>query len=140
MVVPLVLGFMAMFVATMDMKCTRCGGDDKVKKARIAMTGGTIFIVAGLAALIACSWYDHKIITGFYNPLVPMNTKDEVGPAVFIGWAGPALVLLGGAMLSCSCPESEGKARYGAPRSYSKPSSAKAPTLLTLEDSGTWFP
>lgn len=47
MVVSLVLGFMAMFVATMGMKCTRCGGDDKVKKARIAMTGGIIFIVAG---------------------------------------------------------------------------------------------
>ena len=47
MVVSLVLGFLAMFVATMGMKCTNCGGDDKVKKARIAMTGGIIFIVAG---------------------------------------------------------------------------------------------
>lgn len=47
MVVSLVLGVMAMFVATMGMKCTRCGGDDKVKKARIAMTGGIVFIVAG---------------------------------------------------------------------------------------------
>lgn len=47
MVVSLVLGFLAMFVATMGMKCTRCGGDDKVKKARIAMTGGIVFIVAG---------------------------------------------------------------------------------------------
>lgn len=114
MVVSLVLGFLAMFVATIGMKCTRCGGDDKVKKARIAMTGGIIFIVAGksqvqeglqgsplshpggvmvgkvlvwgltisessfspgLAALIACSWYGHKIVTDFYNPLVPMNIK-----------------------------------------------------------------
>ncbi|XP_054986904.1 claudin-7 isoform X1 [Sorex araneus] len=49
MVVSLVLGFMAMIVATMGMKCTNCGGDDKVKKARIAMTGGIIFIVAGLS-------------------------------------------------------------------------------------------
>lgn len=47
MVVSLVLGFLAMFVATMGMKCTRCGGDDKAKKARIAMTGGIVFIVAG---------------------------------------------------------------------------------------------
>lgn len=47
MVVSLVLGLMAMFVGTMGMKCTNCGGDDKVKKARIAMTGGIIFIVAG---------------------------------------------------------------------------------------------
>ena len=47
MVVSLVLGFLATFVATMGMKCTNCGGDDKVKKARIAMTGGIIFILAG---------------------------------------------------------------------------------------------
>lgn len=47
MVVSLVLGFLAMIVATMGMKCTNCAGDDKVKKARIAMVGGIIFIVAG---------------------------------------------------------------------------------------------
>ncbi|XP_074167851.1 claudin-7 [Sminthopsis crassicaudata] len=125
MVVSLVLGFLAMMVAAMGMKCTRCGGDDKVKKARIAITGGIVFIVAGLAALIACSWYGHQIVTDFYNPLVPMNTKFEFGSAIFIGWAGSALVLLGGALLSCSCPGSEGKAGYRPPRSYPKPSSAK---------------
>lgn len=47
MVVSLVLGFLATFVATMGMKCTNCGGDDKVKKARTAMAGGIIFILAG---------------------------------------------------------------------------------------------
>lgn len=125
MVVSLVLGLMAMFVGTMGMKCTNCGGDDKVKKARIAMTGGIIFIVAGLCALIACSWYGHQIVTDFYNPLVPTNVKYEFGPAIFIGWAGSSLVLLGGALLSCSCPGSEGQSGYRAPRSYPKPNSAK---------------
>ncbi|XP_055971146.1 claudin-7 [Sorex fumeus] len=125
MVVSLVLGFMAMIVATMGMKCTNCGGDDKVKKARIAMTGGIIFIVAGLAALIACSWSGNQIVRDFYNPLVPMNVKFEFGPAIFIGWAGSALVLLGGGLLSCSCPRSESKPAYHAPRSYPKPNSAK---------------
>ncbi|XP_021569553.1 claudin-7 isoform X2 [Carlito syrichta] len=52
MVVSLVLGFLAMFVATMGMKCTRCGGDDKVKKARVAMTGGIVFIVAGTSLVL----------------------------------------------------------------------------------------
>ncbi|MEJ1273156.1 claudin 7 [Cricetulus griseus] len=80
MVVSLVLGFLAMFVATMGMKCTSCGGDDKVKKARIAMTGGIVFIVAGLAALVACSWIGHQIVTDFYNPLTPMNVN-QVSPA-----------------------------------------------------------
>ncbi|XP_072497367.1 claudin-7 [Notamacropus eugenii] len=125
MVVSIVLGFLAMMVAATGMKCTRCGGDDKVKKARIAMSGGIVFIVAGLAALIACSWYGHQIISDFYNPLVPMNTKYEFGSAIFIGWAGSALVILGGALLSCSCPVRESKAGYQAPRSYPKSNSAK---------------
>uniref|UniRef100_A0A8C0N954 Claudin n=2 Tax=Canis lupus familiaris TaxID=9615 RepID=A0A8C0N954_CANLF len=55
MVVSLVLGFLAMFVATMGMKCTNCGGDDKVKKARIAMTGGIIFIVGGTSLVLPSS-------------------------------------------------------------------------------------
>ncbi|KAM5274199.1 claudin-7 [Ctenodactylus gundi] len=125
MVVSLVLGFLAMFVATMGMKCTRCGGDDKVKKARIAMTGGIVFIVAGLAALIACSWYGHQIVRDFYDISIPVNSKYEFGSAIFIGWAGSALTLLGGALLSCSCPGHDSKAAYHAPRSYPKTNSAK---------------
>ncbi|OBS57892.1 hypothetical protein A6R68_10980 [Neotoma lepida] len=97
MVVPLVLDFLAVFVTTMGMKCTNCGRDNKVKKARIAMAGDIVFIVASLAALVACPWIGHHIATDFYNSLMPMNIKYEFGPAIFIGWAGSALVLLGGA-------------------------------------------
>ncbi|XP_062456761.1 claudin-7-like isoform X1 [Rhea pennata] len=103
MVVSGVLGVIGIAISTMGMKCTRCGGDDKVQKARIAMAGGIIFIVAGLAALVACSWNGHQIVSDFYNPTVPVNLKYEFGPAIFVGWAGSALVLLGGALLACSC-------------------------------------
>uniref|UniRef100_A0AC11BZF7 Claudin 7 n=1 Tax=Ovis aries TaxID=9940 RepID=A0AC11BZF7_SHEEP len=129
MVVSLVLGFLATFVATMGMKCTNCGGDDKVKKARIAMTGGIIFILAGEPQVQGGDKdsvnHPEGIVSDFYNPLVPMNVKYEFGPAIFIGWAGSALIILGGALLSCSCPGSESKAGYRAPRSYPKPNSAK---------------
>uniref|UniRef100_A0A803TRV4 Uncharacterized protein n=1 Tax=Anolis carolinensis TaxID=28377 RepID=A0A803TRV4_ANOCA len=47
MVVSLVLGVLAMAIAIMGMKCTRCGGDDKTRKARIAMGGGIVFLVSG---------------------------------------------------------------------------------------------
>lgn len=125
MVVSLVLGFLAMLISTVGMKCTRCGGDDKVKKARIAMTGGIVFIVGGLASLVACAWCTHQIITDFYSPYTPVNAKYEFGSAIFIGWAGSALTILGGALLSCSCPVRESKASYRAPQSYPKSASAK---------------
>lgn len=34
-----------------------------------------IFLFLGLAALVACSWIGHQIVTDFYNPLTPMNIK-----------------------------------------------------------------
>lgn len=47
MVVAVVLGLVALGIAIMGMKCTHCGSDDKVQKARIAMTGGLVYVVAG---------------------------------------------------------------------------------------------
>ncbi|KAM5126336.1 claudin-7-like [Mantella aurantiaca] len=117
MVVSIVVGIFGMAVSTMGMKCTKCGGDDKVKKARIAMTGGFVFLLAGLAALIACSWYGNQIIRDFYNPLTPINTKYEFGAGVFLGWAGSFLVILGGALLACSCPRKTGYSTKGYPKS-----------------------
>ncbi|XP_061444470.1 claudin-7 [Rhineura floridana] len=127
MVVSIVLGVIAMGVATMGMKCTHCGGDDKVKKARIAMTGGIIFLLSGLSALIACSWIGHQTVRDFYDSMVAVNMKYEFGPAVFIGWAGSALMLLGGGLLSCSCPTKTGYSgrNYPQGRPISKPPSSK---------------
>ncbi|XP_026516125.1 claudin-7 [Terrapene carolina triunguis] len=124
MVVSIVMGIIGIGVASMGMKCTRCGGDNKVQKARIAMTGGLIFVVGGLAALIACSWYGNQIVRDFYDITVPVNTKYEFGSAIFIGWAGSALVLLGGGLLSCSCP---GKSGYNQQYPKSKATS-RTPT------------
>ncbi|XP_053318566.1 claudin-7 [Spea bombifrons] len=125
MVVSIVVGIFGIAISTMGMKCTKCGGDDKTKKARIAMTGGFVFLLAGLAALIACSWYGNQIIRDFYNPLTPINTKYEFGAGVFLGWAGSFLVILGGALLACSCPR---RGSYGA-KGYPKGGArSKAPS------------
>lgn len=117
MVVSIVLAALGISISTIGMKCTKCGGDDKVKKARIAMTGGIVFLLGGLAALVACSWYGNKIVQDFYNPFTPVNTKYEFGSAIFIGWAGSLLVILGGALLACSCPRRSGSKGRSYPKS-----------------------
>ncbi|KAE8620818.1 hypothetical protein XENTR_v10010487 [Xenopus tropicalis] len=127
MVVSIILGVFGLAISTMGMKCTNCGGDDKVKKSRIAMTGGFVFLIGGLAALIACSWYGNQIIRDFYNPLLPINTKYEFGAGVFLGWAGSFLALIGGALLACSCSR-KNNYQKGYPKSGAKtkaPSSAR---------------
>jgi len=51
MIVAILFTVAGLGVASMGMKCTNCGGDDRVKKARIAMTGGIILVVAGTFTL-----------------------------------------------------------------------------------------
>ncbi|VFV25524.1 claudin-7 [Lynx pardinus] len=100
----------------MGTRCASCRGEDQVKKARVAMTGGVIFIVKGPAASNRTAY--------FYKPVPPMNVRYKLRPAVFIGWVGSALVILGGALLTCSCSGSDSKDGYRVPRSYPKRNSA----------------
>uniref|UniRef100_A0A672S1M9 Claudin n=1 Tax=Sinocyclocheilus grahami TaxID=75366 RepID=A0A672S1M9_SINGR len=75
MIVAILLTVAGLGVASMGMKCTNCGGDDKVKKSRIAMTGGIILIVGALCSIVACGWFTNQIVKDFYNPFTPVNTK-----------------------------------------------------------------
>lgn len=52
MIVSIILTVAGLGVACMGMKCTTCGGDDKTRKSRIAMTGGIIILIGGMIALI----------------------------------------------------------------------------------------
>lgn len=47
MVAAILLGLVGVFVAVTGMKCMKCMEDDQVKKMRMAVFGGVIFIIAG---------------------------------------------------------------------------------------------
>ncbi|KAI7793293.1 claudin-7-B [Triplophysa rosa] len=123
MVVGIILTVMGLGVASMGMKCTNCAGDDKAKRARIAMTGGIIILIGALCSIIACGWFTNQIVKDFYNPFTPVNTKYEFGSAIFITWAGAFLDVMGGIMLAASCPKGKSSPRY--PKSSGPPSSSK---------------
>ncbi|RVE63601.1 hypothetical protein OJAV_G00137970 [Oryzias javanicus] len=112
MVVSIIVCVVGLGVACMGMKCTNCGGDDKTKKSRIALAGGIIILVGALCTMVACGWYTHDIVQAFYNPFTPVNTKYEFGAAIFIAWAGAFLCLIGGGMLSASCPREKSAPSY----------------------------
>ncbi|XP_037125170.1 claudin-7-B-like isoform X1 [Syngnathus acus] len=151
MIVSIIVSVAGLGAACMGMKCTNCGGDDKTRKSRIAMTGGIILLIGGkfffsssihtqyithaqhffngilwlptaLCSIIACSWYAHDIIQAFYDPFTPVNTKYEFGSAIFIAWAGAFLIAIGGGMLAASCPRGKPTPKYPISR---PPSSTK---------------
>lgn len=51
MIVSIIMSVAGLGVACMGMKCTTCGGDDKTRKSRIAMTGGIVILIGGEISL-----------------------------------------------------------------------------------------
>ncbi|XP_004460891.1 claudin-1 [Dasypus novemcinctus] len=125
MVIGILLGLLAIFVASIGMKCMKCMEHDEVQKMQMAVIGGVIFFISGLAVLIATSWYGNRIVQEFYDPKTPVNTRYEFGQALFIGWAAASLCLLGGALLCCSCPRKTTSYPTPWPHSNPPPSTGK---------------
>uniref|UniRef100_A0A3Q3W2J0 Claudin n=1 Tax=Mola mola TaxID=94237 RepID=A0A3Q3W2J0_MOLML len=96
MIVGIIATVAGLGVACMGMKCTNCGGDDKTRKSRIAMTSGIIILIGALCSIIASNT-PHSF---------------EFGSAMFIAWAGAFLAVVGGCMLAASCPRGKSSPRY----------------------------
>lgn len=107
MVVAMLLGFIGIIISVVGMKCTKVGDNNPVTKSRIAVSGGVLFLLAGLLTLIAVSWYATQVTHDFFNPNTPVNARYEFGSALFVGWAAASLTMLGGSFLCCSCPNAE---------------------------------
>uniref|UniRef100_G3U1I3 Claudin 10 n=1 Tax=Loxodonta africana TaxID=9785 RepID=G3U1I3_LOXAF len=117
MIAAVSLGFFGSIFALFGMKCTKVGGSDKAK-AKIACLAGIVFILSGLCSMTGCSLYANKITTEFFDPLF-VEQKYELGAALFIGWAGASLCIIGGVIFCFSISDNNNKTpRYGN-RKYS---------------------
>lgn len=103
MLAALLLCLIAILVAMVGMKCTTCLADNREQKNKVALTGGILFIISGLLALVGTSWYGHRIAQEFYNPFTPTNARYEFGKALFVGWGAACFIIIGGAFLCCNC-------------------------------------
>ncbi|XP_067394990.1 claudin-15-like isoform X3 [Emydura macquarii macquarii] len=102
MIISIILGLLATVLSLFGLKCTQVGMSNENTKVKIAVTGGAIFILAGLSSMVAISWYAARITAQFFDPLYG-GTKFELGDALYLGWAGSILSMLGGIFLTCSC-------------------------------------
>ncbi|XP_073421883.1 claudin-3-like [Dendrobates tinctorius] len=107
-VISIVIAIIGVLISIIGAKCTNCVQDESTK-AKIMIVSGVIFILSGLMTLIPVSWSANTIIRDFYNPLVVDAQKRELGASMYIGWAASALLMLGGAMLCCTCPPKQEK-------------------------------
>lgn len=54
MVVSVLLGFIGIIVSVVGMKCTKVGDNNPGTKTRIAVTGGALFLLAGVISALTC--------------------------------------------------------------------------------------
>ncbi|MEE6470887.1 hypothetical protein FKM82_009104 [Ascaphus truei] len=94
----------------------------------------TIFRLEGICSLTGCSLFAHKTTSEFFDPTF-VSQKYELGTALFIGWAGAALCLVGGSIFCCAIAEQNSKhPRLGysyAGASSMRSSRTKAPVAAT---------
>ncbi|XP_053861160.1 claudin-15 [Malaclemys terrapin pileata] len=134
MITALLFGFLAILCGVVGMKCTKVADGNPAVKGKMVAAGGCMFILAGLCGMVALSWYAFNITRDFFDPLFP-GTKYEIGPALYLGWSGSLLAIVGGGCLLGSCcthpsrdksfsyPYSEPKAGPKRPRRGSDASS-----------------
>ncbi|KAM9039247.1 claudin-14 [Sarcophilus harrisii] len=106
MVISCLLSVMASTCAVIGMKCTQCAKGTSAKN-NFAVSGGVLFILAGLLCMVAVSWTTNDVVENFYNPLLPTSMKYELGQALYLGFISSSLSLIGGTLLCMSCQEDE---------------------------------
>ncbi|XP_058483357.1 claudin-4-like [Solea solea] len=118
-IISIILGVLGVMISIVGAKCTNCI-EDEASKAKVMIISGIFFLLAGLLVLIPVSWTASVIVRDFYNPLVIISQRREIGAALYIGWGAAVLLIIGGALLCKSCPPKEKK--YQPPRmAYSAP-------------------
>ncbi|XP_067405869.1 claudin-2 [Emydura macquarii macquarii] len=102
---------LACLVAVPGMKCTIFSQGSRAKD-KVAVTGGVIFILGGVLCFIPIVWNIHVVLQDFYNPILPDSTKFEMGEALYLGIVSAFLSVVGGCILTASCPPRESETAY----------------------------
>ncbi|XP_055500863.1 putative claudin-24 [Leucoraja erinacea] len=93
-------GLLSLVLSLSGSTSVTCCGDDNAKKGRLMVCGGVLAILAGVTTLIPVSYVAHLTVLKFWNADIPdFVPRWEFGQALFVGWAGGFLLLLGGLLL-----------------------------------------
>ncbi|CAL8307607.1 unnamed protein product [Merluccius merluccius] len=91
-------GFFGGVLTLVGMKCTKIGGSE-LANARVTFAGAVTYFVSGLCGMITYSLWGNRVVSEYMDPNF-VAQKFELGAAVFVGWGGSALLVVGGAVMS----------------------------------------
>ncbi|KAJ1126094.1 hypothetical protein NDU88_004504 [Pleurodeles waltl] len=132
-IISILMAVLGLFISITGAKCTNCV-EDAASKARIMVVAGVFFILSGVLCLIPVCWSTNTIIQDFYNPLVDESLKRELGPSLYIGMGASAMLVLGGALLCCSCPPRDEHHKQRVGYTAASAHAAVAPVSFNKQD------
>ncbi|XP_027006415.2 claudin-18 [Tachysurus fulvidraco] len=124
MIVGIILGLIASVISLFSLKCFKAGNTEDSTKAKMTLTAGIMFVLAGICGITGASIYANQIVASFmmanYNPNyggmnqmgmgmgmggmggmgMSMANRFTFGPALFVAWIGGGMLLIGG-VLKC---------------------------------------
>lgn len=110
-IISLVFGFIGFMITFIGAKCTSCLKTEQ-SGSKVVIIGGCLVITAAVLVLIPVCWSAAITIIDFQDPLTIETQRREIGASIYIGWASAALLLIGGIILTTSCPPQK---PYGYP-------------------------
>ncbi|KAL7859253.1 hypothetical protein SRHO_G00144000 [Serrasalmus rhombeus] len=83
----------------------------EMRKANAMLISGVFFIIAGILVLISVSRTTKSIIQDFYNPILTMAQKRELGASLYIGFGAAAFLIIAGGSSALSDLQRRGSKR-----------------------------
>ncbi|XP_044055205.1 claudin-18-like isoform X1 [Siniperca chuatsi] len=121
MIVGIVLGAIGCLIAIFALKCLKMGNMEDNIKATMTLSAGIMLLLAGVCGIAGVSAFANLIVQSFRfttyadggfsmyggggiggltGSLTPRYT---FGPALFVGWIGAAILVIGGIMMCLAC-------------------------------------
>ncbi|KAJ3590988.1 hypothetical protein NHX12_008936 [Muraenolepis orangiensis] len=122
-IISLIFGFLGFILTFIGAKCMGCLKTDS-SRSKVMILCGCLIIFSAVLILIPVCWTAAITITDFQNPLTIETQRREIGASIYIGWAAAVLLLIGGIVLTTSCPPQRpayGYQGYGPPPMYQYP-------------------
>ncbi|XP_035804222.1 claudin-18 [Amphiprion ocellaris] len=150
MVVGTVLSVLGALISVFSLTCLTMTSMDDTTKAKLSLTAGVMFIIAGLCGISGASVYANQIVVSFRMSTYPnygggygggmvqggmgggiggglgLTPTYTFGPALFVAWIGSGILLIGGVLKSVAFKEimKDEKPRYPGvvykPQSHNK--------------------
>uniref|UniRef100_UPI0037E751FD putative claudin-24 n=1 Tax=Semicossyphus pulcher TaxID=241346 RepID=UPI0037E751FD len=107
MILTLAAGLLGLLLAIPGLQAVACcpeRADPRHCKRALKAVGGVLCLGAGVLGLIPVSYVAHLAVLRFFDETLPeMVPRWDFGDALFCGWTGGVLHLLGGSLLLTSC-------------------------------------